>query len=130
MRAFAVEGPSNVTANSIDARTRIALVDILTSLRVRFEDKAFGTRAGVGAWSVSTQAVVAQQAVHQTLIDIDTVFATRVRFITNVADAAITSSQILTNAILTNVWIQGALIDVSAISCNANATATNRLEFS
>lgn len=130
VRALAVEGPSNITTHSIDARTGITLVDILAGLRVRFEDKAFGTRAGVGAGSVSAQAIVTQQPVHQTLIDINTVFATGVGFITNVTDAAITSSQILTDAILTNIWIQGALIDISAISCNTNTTATNSLEFS
>lgn len=130
VRALAVEGPGNVTAHSIDARTGLTFIDILACLRIRFEDEAFGTGAGVGAWGVSAQAIVTQQPVHQTLIDINTVFATSVRFITNVADAAITSSQILTDAVLTNIWIQGALIDISAISCNANATTTYSLEFS
>lgn len=130
MRALAVKRPSNITAHSINAWARLALVDIFTSLRVRFEDKAFGTGAGVGAGSVSAQAIVTQKPVHQTLIDINTIFTASVRFIAYVADAAITSSQILTDAVLTNIWIQCALIDISAISCNTNATATNSLEFS
>lgn len=130
MRALAVERPSNITAHSINAWAGLALIDILTSLRIWFEDKTFGAGAGVGAWSVSAQAIVTQKAVHQALVDVNTVFAARVRFITNVADAAIASSQILTDAILTNIWIQRTLIDVSAISCNTNATATNSLEFS
>jgi hypothetical protein len=39
-------------------------------LRVWFEDEAFGTGAGVAAGGVSTQAVVTQQTVHETLVDV------------------------------------------------------------
>lgn len=40
------------------------------------------------------------------------VLSTGVRLIANVTDAAIASYQILTNTVLANVWIQGALINV------------------
>lgn len=78
MRALTVEGSGNVTANSIDAWAGFTLIDILAGLRVRFEDKTFGAGAGVGAWSISAQAIVTQQSVHQTFININTVFATSV----------------------------------------------------
>lgn len=42
----------------------------------------------------------------------NTVFATGVSLIANVTDAAVASSQVLTYAILTNVWVQCTLIDV------------------
>lgn len=78
MRALTVEGSGNVSANSIDAWAGLTLIDILAGLRVGFEDKAFGTGAGVGAWSISAQAIVTQQSVYQTFININTVFATTV----------------------------------------------------
>lgn len=49
--------------------------------------------------------VVTKQTVHQTLIDVDTVLATGVRLVTDVTDAAVASSQVLTYAVLTNVWV-------------------------
>lgn len=42
----------------------------------------------------------------------NTVFAAGVRLVTDVTDAAITSSQVLTYAVLTDVRVQGTLIDV------------------
>lgn len=47
-------------------------VRVLTfaGLRVGFEDEAFGAGAGVGTWRVSAQAVVTQQTVDQTLVDV------------------------------------------------------------
>lgn len=50
--------------------------------------------------------------IHSALWLTDTVFATGVRLVANVTDAAVASSQVLTYAILTDVWIQGTLIDV------------------
>lgn len=41
-----------------------------TGLRVGLEDESFGAGAGVGARRVSAQAVVAEQPVHQALIDV------------------------------------------------------------
>lgn len=41
-----------------------------TGLRVRLEDESFGAGAGVGARRVPAQAVVAEQAVHQALVDV------------------------------------------------------------
>lgn len=42
----------------------------------------------------------------------NTVFATGVGLVADVTDAAIASPQILTNAILANVWVQCTLINV------------------
>lgn len=39
-------------------------------------------------------------------------FATDVRLVADVADAAVASSQVLAYAILTDFWVQGALVDV------------------
>lgn len=39
-------------------------------LGVWLEDEALGTGARVAAWGVPTQAVVTQQAIHQTLVNI------------------------------------------------------------
>lgn len=41
-----------------------------TGLRVGLEDESFGAGAGVGARRVSAQAVVAEQPVHQALVDV------------------------------------------------------------
>lgn len=84
----------------------------------------------------------------------DAGFAAIVRLVTNVANAAVASSQVLAYAVLTDIWVQGALVDVwrgggipsiekqslirqnvhmlltltSAICCNANAAAAHSLE--
>lgn len=86
----------------------------------------------------------------------DAGFAAVVRLVADVADAAVASSQVLAYAVLTDVWVQGALVDVwgrrgiasnkerplisesvhtrctltSAICCNANPAAAHSLELS
>lgn len=42
----------------------------------------------------------------------DAGFATVVRLVADVADAAVASSQVLAYTVLTDVWVQGALVDV------------------
>lgn len=42
----------------------------------------------------------------------DAGFAAIVRLVADVADAAVASSQVLAYAVLTDVWVQGALVDV------------------
>lgn len=128
--AVAVEGPGHVATHSIDARAGEAFINIFAGLGLGFEDKSLRTGAGVGARSVSAQTVVTKQTVHQTLIDVNTVFPTGVRLVTDVTNAAVASSQVLTYAVLTNVRVQGTFIDVSAISCNANPTAAYSLKLS
>lgn len=53
-----------------DAERMRVHVFTFTSFWHRFEDKSFRTEAGVGAGGVSAEAIVAEQAVHQTLIDV------------------------------------------------------------
>lgn len=115
------------------ARTR-ALT--FAGLGVGLEDESFGAGAGVGARSVPAQAVVTEQTVHQALVDVcgeasgerrnapgkvtilfphpltHAGFAAGVGLVADVTDAAVASSQVLTDAVLTDVWVQGALVDV------------------
>jgi len=42
----------------------------------------------------------------------DTVLAAGVRLVADVADTAVASSQVLTHAVLADVRVQGALVDV------------------
>lgn len=128
--ALAVEGAGHISTHSIDARAGLTLINVFAGFRVWLEDKSFRTGACVGTRSVSAQSIVTEQAVHQTLIDVNTVLPTCIRFIADVADAAVASSQVFADAILANVWVQGALVYVSAISRDPNSTAAHRLELS
>lgn len=47
----------------------------------------------------------------------DAGFAAIVRLVADVADAAVASSQVLAYAVLTDVWVQGALVDVWGRRC-------------
>lgn len=44
--------------------------ETFASLRVRFERESFGARASITSGRVSTHAIVAQQPIHQTLVNV------------------------------------------------------------
>lgn len=128
VRTFAVEGTSYVAANAIDAGVGVALVDVFASLRVGLEGESFGAGTGVASRCVSTHAVVTQQAVHQTLINVHAVLPTSIRLITDITDATVAPAQILANPILTYVWIQSAFVYISSVCSDPRSTAAHRLE--
>lgn len=44
--------------------------ETFASLRIGLEGESFGAGASVTSWRVSTHAVVAQQPIHQTLVNV------------------------------------------------------------
>lgn len=86
--------------------------------------------AGETARCVPALTVITQQTVHQTLINIDTVFARQVYFKAFIAGAFVCPQHILTHSILADIRVEGTLVNISSIAADARATGAQSQEIS
>lgn len=112
----------------IYTRARLTLIDILADVCLGIKAKSRRTLAGETPRRVPALTIFAEQPVHQTLIDINAAFPCQVYFKTFIAGAFVRPQHVLTYSVLTDVRVEGTLINISSITGRSDASGAQSQE--